>query len=128
MSPIPKDQKLYEKVKQKVYEKIPKHSAYRSGILVKTYKSDFAKKYGENTSPYIGEKPGRTDGGLRRWFAEEWKNQRGEVGYKTAHDVYRPTKRISKKTPTTFGELTRREILLAEKKKEKKGRVDRFKI
>ena len=28
------DEKLYEKIKKKVYADIPKHSAYRSGILV----------------------------------------------------------------------------------------------
>ena len=39
----PVDMKLYEKVKKKVYKKHPKHSAYRSGILVQTYKKTFKK-------------------------------------------------------------------------------------
>ena len=124
--PTPADQKLYDKVKEKVYADIPTHSAYRSGILVKTYKVRFLKKYGEDVNPYIGQKPNKTVG-LKRWFAEEWRNQRGDVGYARKGDVYRPTKRITKKTPVTFGELTRREILQAEKKKQRKGRVDRFK-
>ena len=34
----PKDIKLYNKIKKEVYSNIPKHSAYRSGILVKEYK------------------------------------------------------------------------------------------
>ena len=34
MKPQPRDIKLYEKIKLKVYKDIPKHSAYRSGILV----------------------------------------------------------------------------------------------
>ena len=39
----PVDMKLYEKVKKKVYKKHPKHSAYRSGILVQTYKKTLKK-------------------------------------------------------------------------------------
>ena len=35
--PEPTDLKLYERVRKKLYAKIPKHSAYRSGLLV--YKS-----------------------------------------------------------------------------------------
>ena len=38
MSNIPKDKKLYDKIKLQIYNKIPKHSAYRSGIVVKEYK------------------------------------------------------------------------------------------
>ena len=34
----PSDIKLYNKTKKQIYKKIPKHSAYRSGILVQTYK------------------------------------------------------------------------------------------
>ena len=38
----PKDQQLYDKTKKEVYKRIPKHSAYRSGVLVQTYKKKFA--------------------------------------------------------------------------------------
>ena len=43
---------------------------------------------------------------LKRWFKEDWKNQRGETGYKKGAkgDVYRPTKKVSSKTPATFKE------------------------
>ena len=34
--PEPTDQKLYDLVKKRVYKEIPKHSAYRSGIDMKT--------------------------------------------------------------------------------------------
>ena len=44
--PEPKNKKLYEKVKDEIYKEYPKHSAYRSGLLVKEYK----KRGGE----YIG--------------------------------------------------------------------------
>ena len=54
-NPVPKDVQLYKKTKAIVYEKNPKHSAYRSGIIVQKYKNEFFKKYGSE-SPYIGKK------------------------------------------------------------------------
>ena len=39
-----------KKIKLKVYKDIPKHSAYRSGILVQKYKNAFKKKYGNKSS------------------------------------------------------------------------------
>ena len=40
----PSDKKLYEKVKKEIYKKYPKHSAYRSGLLVKEYKELVKRK------------------------------------------------------------------------------------
>ena len=123
MAPKPKDIFLYEKVKKQIYKKYPKHSAYRSGLLVQKYKKDFKKKYGKK-NPYIGKKTKKK--GLRRWFDENWVNQRGEVGYKYKNDIYRPSKRITKKTPVTHGELTKKEVKKARKIKYTRGRVKRF--
>jgi hypothetical protein len=123
MANIPKDTKLYETIKNKVYKQITKHSAYRSGILVKEYKKAYLKKYKSNEA-YYGKKTNKQ--GLARWFKEEWKNQRGEVGYKNTNDVYRPTRRVTTKTPLTFNELTKYELTKAKKIKEIKGRVYRF--
>jgi hypothetical protein len=120
----PTDQALYAKTKKRVYKKHPKHSAYRSGILVQSYKKSFKKKYGSKRSPYKGEKP--TTKGLKRWFNEKWVNQRGEVGYKNKSDIYRPSRRVTKKTPKTHGELTRKQVKRARREKYKKGRVRRF--
>lgn len=119
----PADKELYDQVKKEVYRAIPEHSAYRSGILVKTYKASFKRKHGDK-KPYTGAKKKE---GLTRWFAEEWKNQRGEEGYQKKGDVYRPTKRVNKKTPVTFKELTQQQISEAQKEKAKTGRVKRFK-
>lgn len=121
----PSDLSLYKKTKKHIYKKNPKHSAYRSGLLVKTYKKRFAKKYGTRKNPYLGKRS-RTRKGLKRWFAEEWVNQRGEVGYKHKNDIYRPTHRITKKTPLTHNELTKKEIKNARTKKYRKGRVKSF--
>ena len=122
--PLPKDQKLYNKTKKYIYKKHPKHSAYRSGLLVKEYKKRFSKKYGKKKNPYKGKKTEKK--GLSRWFKEKWVNQRGEIGYKYKSDVYRPSKRITKKTPKTHTELTKKQIKCARSKKYKKGRVNRF--
>ena len=115
--PEPKNKKLYEEVKEEIYKKYPKHSAYRSGLLVQEYK--------RRGGTYEGEE--RRTEGLNRWFAEKWKNQRGEVGYKTKSDVYRPTVRVTTETPATFKELSKKEIVMARKEKARTGHVKQFK-
>jgi hypothetical protein len=98
-----KDKKLYEDVKKKTIEEIPKHSAYRSALIVKRYK----------------EKGGRIKEGykssLNRWFKEDWINvyaylkenkkiKCGDSDY-TNKSACRPLKRINKNTPITIDEL-----------------------
>ena len=84
--PEPKDKDLYERVKKEITNKY-KLSAYRSGIIVEKYKEEYFKKY-KNDNSYIGD---RNNSNLKRWFNEKWMNQRGEIGYKTKGDIYRPT-------------------------------------
>ena len=60
--PEPTNKKLYEEVKKDIYAKYPKHSAYRSGLLVQEYK--------KRGGTYSGDK---SKGSLGRWFKEEWK-------------------------------------------------------
>lgn len=124
MSAIPADPDLYDSVKKRVYRSIPKHSAYRSGRVVQEYKRSFRRKHGSSRSPYRGRRS--RSRGLSRWFREEWRNQRGEVGYKYKSDVYRPTRRVSKKTPRTFRELSRSRLSRARREKSRRGRVSRF--
>lgn len=119
----PKDSILYDKIKKEIYLKYPKHSAYRSGLIVKEYKKAFEKKY-NSIDAYEGNK---NKEGLIRWFAEDWRNQRGKVGYQKKGDIYRPTKRINEKTPTTINELSQAQIKKAMKEKKTKGRVKIFK-
>jgi hypothetical protein len=122
--PQPTDKVLYKKIKKSINKKHPKHSAYRSGLIVKKYKETFKKKYG-NKKPYKGKYTHKK--GLNRWFNEKWRNQRGEVGYKYKSDVYRPTLRITKKTPVTFKELTEKQIKRARREKKRTLRVKKFK-
>lgn len=119
----PTDKKLYEKVKKEIYKKYPKHSAYRSGLLVKEYKRRYNLKKSK-IPPY--KNSSKKSSNLSRWFKEKWRNQRGEVGYKKKGDIYRPTIRVSSKTPTTYKELSTKRIKTAMKKKKIKGRVDKF--
>ena len=124
MSNLPTDQTLYNSIKARVKREIPKHSAYRSGIMVKKYKKAFAKKYGSKKSPYKGKKSSKR--GLKRWFLEDWRNQDGKVGYHSKSDIYRPMRRITKGTPVTHGELTKKERRRARRTKRNKGYVYRF--
>ena len=87
--PIVLDQSLYNRVKAEADEKYSKPSAYKSGWIVKTYKSR-GGRYKDDDEPK----------NLKRWFNEEWT----DIGNK-AYPVYRPTKRISKDTPLTATEI-----------------------
>lgn len=109
------DPNLYEKAKHKYTDL--RHSAYKSGLVVQEY-----KRLGGR---YAGKKPQKK--GLSRWFKEKWRTQDGKVGYKRRSDVYRPTKRITNKTPTTHGELTQQELKRARREKARTGRVNQFK-
>ena len=113
----PLDKELYEKLKKEIWEQYKVPSAYRSAQLVKKYK--------EAGGTYSGEK--NKNEGLPLWFASKWLNQRGEVGYKYLSDIYRPTVKISIQTPTTFQELTSREIEKARREKYLHKRVKKFK-
>lgn len=121
--PQPRDSKLYESVKRNLYKKHPQHSAYRSGLLVQAYKKAYQKKH-NSSNAYSGSKPRSSR--LSRWYAEKWRNQRGEVGYKYKSDVYRPTRRVTSRTPRTFSELSPKRVSKARREKSRSGRVRRF--
>lgn len=76
--PIIDNPKLYEKAKKIANEKYSKPSAYRSGFLVKTYKSMGGTYTDDNKTK-----------DLRNWFLSQWKDI-GDEDY----PVYRPTKKI----------------------------------
>lgn len=101
--PIPKDQKLYEKVKLLADQIYKKSSAYKSGYIVKTYKS----LGGE----YINNDKKKK---LKQWFKEEWR----DIGNKS-YPVYRPTKIINKTTPLTINEIDKTNLQQQIKLKQK---------
>jgi hypothetical protein len=100
---IPTNPKLYESVKKYVYHKIPKHSAYRSGILVKLYKKLGGTYSNSNVSNEISP--------LTRWFVEKWKDVSPKKYMNKKHyPLYRPTKRVNSKTPTTIQEIPKKNL------------------
>ena len=99
----PLDEALYARVKAEADKKYKKHSAYKSGWVVKRYK--------ELGGRYKGE-----PAGLKRWFAEKWQ----DVGSKEGdYPLYRPTKRVSKDTPKTADEVGELRLLVQDKLKQK---------
>ena len=88
--PTPLNTALYAKAKKIADTVYDRPSAYKSGFIVKKYK-EMGGKYKEDDQ----EKK------LKRWFKEKWT----DVGGGLAYPVYRPTKRVSKKTPLTPGEI-----------------------
>ena len=53
---------------------------------------------------------------------------RGKKGYSGSDRTFRPTVRVSSKTPATWSELSPGEKARAAKEKRTKGRVSRYKI
>ena len=87
--PYPIDTELYSAVKLYADQIYSKPSAYKSGFIVKIYK-ELGGRYKEDNQPK----------NLARWFKEDW----ADVGHQ-AYPVYRPTKRVSSKTPLTPEEI-----------------------
>jgi len=92
--PTPKDKVLYEKAKKMADEIYKKPSAYKSGYIVKKYK--------ELGGEYIDDKKPKE---LKRWFSEKWADIGG-----LDYPVYRPSIRISKKTPLTVKEIDPKQL------------------
>ena len=63
---------------------------------------------------------------LKRWFKEDWRTPKGKKGYEGEENTFRPTKKISGKTPLTWSELTPAEKARGQKEKNTKGRVSRY--
>ena len=61
------DKELYKRVKREIYAKMPAHSAYRSSLVVETFK--------DRGGRYKGAKP---KDGLIRWHKEDWRTEKGK--------------------------------------------------
>ena len=64
---------------------------------------------------------------LKRWFKEDWRTPSGKKGYEGGENTFRPTKRVSSKTPATWSELTPSQKARAKREKDTKGRVSKYK-
>lgn len=89
------DLPLYNKVKLLADEIYKKPSAFKSGYIVKTYKS-LGGEYGDDDKPK----------NLKRWYMEKWQDI-GNLDY----PVFRPTVKISKtKTPLLVSEIDKKNL------------------
>jgi hypothetical protein len=87
--PIINNPALYDKAKKLADEVYAKPSAYKSGFIVKKYKS-LGGTYSNDSNPK----------NLKRWYEENWR----DVGNKS-YPTFRPTKRINSKTPLLASEI-----------------------
>jgi hypothetical protein len=64
---------------------------------------------------------------LRRWFQEDWRTPSGSKTYtKGDSGIFRPTRKVSSKTPKTYSELSDADIARAKKERRTRGRVSRY--
>ena len=83
------DPDLYAAAKDEADRVYKKPSAYKSGYIVKRYK-ELGGRYADDDQPK----------NLKRWFKENW----GDIGF-DEYPVYRPFRRVTKKTPLTVYEI-----------------------
>ncbi len=119
---VPSNPSLYERAKKIVYAQYSKPSAYRSGALVKKYKelggtyhNVIVKQKHFNNHNVVTKQKRRSskkdERPLHRWFEEKWTDVSPKKYLDTKHyPLYRPTRRISSKTPTTRQEISSKEI------------------
>ena len=128
---VPKDKKLYAKVKRLANNKFDSPSSvYRSSWIVRKYKS--------LGGLYAVAKP--TNTGLARWFKEKWVDLKRPVAgasrksympcgrpsakkTKLAYPLCRPSVRVTKKTPRTYKEISKKSLAKAKKQKKGKARI-----
>ena len=64
---------------------------------------------------------------LKRWFKEKWETSDGKKDYSdTKENTFRPTVKVSEKTPKLWSQLSASEIAAAKKEKNTEGRVSKY--
>lgn len=116
--PEPNDQSLYNEARNFIMSRYKKNSAFASGAIVKQYKQQYKKKYGENSKPYSGDNKPRN---LDRWFKEKWVDINPLLGITNdkAYPVFRPTKKVDSKTPTLYQNIPKSNLKEQYKLKQK---------
>jgi Family of unknown function (DUF5872) len=130
MPPLPLQRKLYAAVKKQADATFEKPSAYKSGWIVKTYKS-LGGRYASPDSDV-------EELGLDRWFREKWvdlNRRRSDGTYDRCgrrratkegpYPLCRPSVRVNRATPILASELSAKERRSALRRKSKRphGRV-----
>jgi hypothetical protein len=116
--PTPKDEELYKQAKDFIMSRYKKYSAFASGAIVKKYKELFREKYGDKKSPYENDNKPKN---LKRWFEEKWIDVNPLIGVTDddAYPVFRPTRKVSSKTPTLFQEIPKQNLKEQFRRKQK---------
>lgn len=89
---------LYDKVKKKADEIYKKPSAFKSGYIVQEYKRRGGEYKNNNDTKE-----------LKRWFKEKWMDINPNKT-STSYPVFRPTRKISSKTPLTVNEINKQNL------------------
>jgi hypothetical protein len=108
--PHPKNEYLYQQVKKKIMKSYKKPSAFASGAIVKEYKRLGGKYVMDENEPK-----------LKRWFEEKWVNVNPLIqkNKPDAYPLFRPTKKVSSKTPTLLQEVPKKRLEQLYKMKQK---------
>lgn len=151
---VPKNKKLYAKVKKLANEKFATPtSIYKSSWIVKKYKS-LGGEYDTKNKSVKGPLTG-----LARWFKEEWVDLKRPIPAKkstksknktqpvkktkpvkkktkkympcgrpsakgnTPYPLCRPSIRVTKKTPRTYQEISKKSLAKAKQQKKNKKRI-----
>jgi hypothetical protein len=85
---------LYNRVRKMADNVYSKPSAYKSGFIVRKYK-ELGGTFARDGKPKT----------LKRWFREKWT----DVGHRS-YPVYRPTVRVTRKTPLLASEIDSRDL------------------
>ena len=125
--PIPTDQILYNKIRDKVKRSVDRWpSAYASGMVVKEYKRQMAAK---KLPPYVVETKSMIHN-LTRWFKEKWIDLKtgkpcGAVKTDKYYPTCRPSVKVNKHTPVIAKQLDKKtkKSMIEQKQKAKKKRV-----
>lgn len=122
----PKNKKLYKKVLKEASKKFKSPSGvYRSAWIVREYlKRGGTYSDATDKRKVSKRKPSSRSPGLRRWFREDWVDittgkSCGSRERRELYPVCRPRKRISKSTPKTISEISKRSLRKAIKEKQK---------
>jgi hypothetical protein len=103
----PADPKLYSRVKQIINTRYKKPSAFRSMAYIKEYK----RRGGRFISDHRPKN-------LLRWMKEKWRDVNPNRT-RRSYPVFRPTVRISRKTPLTAAEIPRRVLVQQSRRKQR---------
>ena len=97
--------------------------AQRKAVWASRNERKGKKSPAKQRSPFKMNSPFKN---LNRWFKEEWKTPSGEEDYSKGENTFRPTKKVSSKTPKTWSEVTPESKRKAQKEKNTKGRVTKY--